>query len=151
MQRVTDERQDFERSIIEHYALWTMFWLLVASIPVQLFFLHNPLYILGECAIVIIISLFILISFIKRALWGKYTAPSWKAHVLSGILTSVIGSSIIVTLYWGNDHILSYLFSSLIALFFIAFSLSYTLGLLVKKREQKLADLNDDGNSFQST
>lgn len=144
MKRITDERQDQEISIIEHYALWTMFWLLVVSIPVQLFLFHNPYFILGECIVVVIISLLLLISFVKRALWGTYLAPSWKAHVLSGILTAVIGSSILAASFWENDHLTLYLISSLVVLFVLAFSLSYALGVLVQKRAKKLADLAEE-------
>jgi hypothetical protein len=94
--------------------------------------------------IVLIISLFLLVSFVKRALWGTYLVPSWKAHILSGVLTAVIGSIIIAALSWGNDHFLVYLISSLIGLFCVAFFFSYALGVLVQKRAKKLADLAEE-------
>ena len=146
MKRIADERQGYEISRVEHYAFWTMFWLLVVSIPVQLLLLQDPMMILGECTVVLIVSLFMLVSFVKRGLWGNHTTPSWKTHLLSGLLTAVIGTSVIWANAWGNEHILYYLLISFIGLFLVAFVLSYTLGVIIKKREKKLADENDDPN-----
>ncbi len=147
MKRITDERQEYEIYRLEHVALWTMFWLLVASIPVQLLLFHEPWMILGECVSVLVLSLFVLISFVKRGLWGNYTAPSWKSHVLSGLLTAVVGTSIVLACTRNDKEIVLYLFVSFIGLFSIAFLLSYALGVAVKKRENKLADENDDSLS----
>ncbi len=144
MKRITDERQQYEIYRIEHFALWIVFWLLVASIPVQLLLFREPVMILGECASVLIVSVFILISFAKRGLWGSCTTPSLKTHLLSGLLTAVIGTSIIAILVWGKDSFLSFVLLSFVALFLVAFALSYAVGMVVKKREEALANETDE-------
>lgn len=144
MKRITDERQQYEIYRMEHVALWIVFWLLVASIPVQLLLFREPMLILGECASVLIVSVFILISFVKCGLWGSYTTPSIKTHLLSGLLTAVIGTSIVAILVWGKASFLFYILLSFAALFLVAFALSYAVGMVVKKREQALADETDE-------
>lgn len=144
MKRITDERQEYEIYRIEHVALWTVFWLLVASIPVQLLLFREPMMILGECICVLIVSVFILISFVKHGLWGNYTTPSLKTHLLSGVLTAVIGTSVVAIPLWGKDSFLVSILLSFGALFLIAFALSYAVGMVVKKREEALSDETDE-------
>ena len=144
MKQITDERQEYEIYRIEHVALWTVFWLLVASIPVQLLLFREPMMILGECICILIVSVFILISFVQRGLWGNYTTPTWKPHLLSGVLTAVIGTSIVAILVWGKASFLFYILLSFAALFLVAFALSYAVGMVVKKREHALADETDE-------
>lgn len=144
MKRITDERQEYEIYRIEHVALWTVFWLLVASIPVQLLLFLEPMMILGECICVLIVSVFILISFVKHGLWGNYTTPSLKTHLFSGLLTAVIGTSIVAIFVWGQDSFLFHILLSFGALFLIAFALSYAVGMIVKKREEALSDETDE-------
>ena len=144
MKQITDERQEYEIYRIEHVALWTVFWLLVASIPVQLLLFREPVMILGECICVLIVSVFILISFVNRGLWGNYTTPTWKTHLLSGVLTAVIGTSVVAIPLLGKDSFLVSILLSFVVLFPVAFALSYALGVIIKKREKILADETDD-------
>ena len=146
MKRITDERQDHEIHKIEHVALWLLFWLLVVSIPVQLLLFHDPMMLLGEIAALIVVSLFVGISFLRRGLWGTYTTPTWRTHLLSGLLTAVIGTGLLLAYRWGSEHIILYLFISFAGLFLVAFLLSFFAGVFVKRREKKLADESCDSD-----
>ena len=147
MKRITDERQDHEIHKIEHVALWLLFWLLVVSIPVQLLLFHDPMMLLGEIVVLIVVSLFVGISFLRRGLWGTYTTPTWRTHLLSGLLSAVIGTGVIAAFAWGNKHIILYLSISLCRIVLVAFLLSFVSGVFVKRREKKLADESCDSDS----
>ena len=144
MKRITDERQDHEIHKIEHVALWLLFWLLVISVPVQLLLFYDPMMLLGEVVALIVVSLFVGISFLQRGLWGMYTTPTWRTHLLSGLLSAVIGTGVIAVFAWGNEHIILYLSISFAGLFLVAFLLSFVSGVFVKRREKKLADLAEE-------
>lgn len=144
MKRITDERQDHEIHKIEHVALWLLFLLLVISVPVQLLLFHDPMMLLGEVVALIVVSLFVGISFLQRGLWGMYTTPTWRTHLLSGLLSAVIGTGVIAVFAWGNEHIILYLSISFAGLFLVAFLLSFVSGVFVKRREKKLADLAEE-------
>lgn len=150
MKRLTDERQDHEIHKIEHVALWLLFWLLVISIPVQLLLFHDPMQLICEIIALVVVSLFVGISFLRRGLWGTYTTPTWRTHLLSGFLAAVIGTGVIWANIWGSEHIIFYLLTCFAGLFLVAFLLSFVLGVFVKRREKKLADENDNSDHDDS-
>ena len=147
MKRLTDERQDHEIHKIEHVALWLLFWLLVISLPVQLLLFHDPMQLLGESLALIVASLFIGISYLRRGLWGTYTTPTWRAHLLTGLLAAVLGTGVILANTWGREQSILYLLICFAGLFLAGFLLSFVLGVIVKRREKKLADESCDKDS----
>lgn len=144
MRKKIDERQEQEVLRIEHYAFWTLFWLLAASIPVQLILSGNVLLIAGECALLLAASLFILLACIKKGAWGIYLTPSPKSYIIAGLLACVVGTVVIAALTWGSKHMWLYILIGAVALFATAFLLAWALGAIVKKRREKLASENEE-------
>ena len=143
MKRIIDERQEQEAYRIEHYAFWTIFGLLVLSIPVQLILLQDPLSVAAECALTIIASLFILIASIRKGAWGTYTTPTPKSYILAGLLSAVAGGIVVAVLAWGSVYRWLYISIGAVALFAIGSLSACVLGVIVKRHRERLANDNE--------
>ena len=86
-----DERQEQELLKIERNGFWLAFWLLVGALLVQqIFFLGDFRVNMGECIILLIISLYIAISCLKAGIWDRKLKADNKTNIIASLIAGLV-------------------------------------------------------------
>lgn len=81
-----DERQEQILLKIEHKGFWLAFWLLLAAMLVQSITSGVDFRVYaGECAILLIISLYVSIECIRNGIWDRKIQPKASANILASL------------------------------------------------------------------
>lgn len=144
-----DEMQELKLLKIEHNGCWIAFWGLVAAIFIQQVIFGNDFKnIVGECLILIVLSVYITASCIKNGIWDR----KLKANSKTNFTVSLVGGLVVGT-FW---FIISYKnFHSLIgsiATFFVMLLLTLVLCFILlsifsaiyRKKKQKMENDDED-------
>lgn len=91
-----DEMQEQKLLKIEHNGFCIAFWGLVAVITVESLMGGYLDHIMGEVAILAIMSIYMLLSCLKHGIWDRRLKPNLK----SNLLCSVVAGLFIGVFYW---------------------------------------------------
>lgn len=83
-EKKVDERQEMDLLRVEHICFWSMYWMLLASIIIQVFFVEEGgRFILGEWIVFMITSVLAVAGCIRKGVWSRQTKkiPGVKAYV----------------------------------------------------------------------
>lgn len=85
-----DERQEQILLKIEHKGFWLAFWLLLAAMLVQSITSGVDFRVYaGECAILLIISLYVSIECIRNGIWDRKIQPKASANILASLIAGL--------------------------------------------------------------
>lgn len=145
-----DEMQESKLLKIERNGYRIAFWGLLAVILIEQaigMIKDEPMDIVGECVILIIMCLYVLIASIKNGIWDRNSKPQMKKNVLISLLASVLMGG-----FWGGlsfirlDNIKYSLIIALVMTVFtfvvtvIVFAVSY---YSYNKKQRELDELAD--------
>ena len=89
-----DEMQEQKLLQIEHNGFWIAFWALAAAITIQTLMGGYLDHIMGETAVLLIISLYMLYGCLKHGIWDRKLKPTLKTNLLcslaAGLFTGII-------------------------------------------------------------
>lgn len=77
-----DEMQEQKLLKIEHNGFWIAFWGLAAAVVLQALVGGYPDHIMGEVAVLLIISLYMLFGCLKNGIWDRRLKPNLKTNLL---------------------------------------------------------------------
>jgi putative Mn2+ efflux pump MntP len=93
-----DERQEQILLRIEHNGFWLAFWLLVIAMVVQNIVSGSDLKVFaGECIILLIISLYVVIECIRNGIWDRKLKPKASNNLLASALAG-LGMGVVTAL-----------------------------------------------------
>ena len=82
-----DERQEQILLKIEKNGFWLAFWLLLAAMFIQqIFFMGDIKVAAGESLILLVVSLYVVISCIKNGIWDRRFKASGKTNLLASLI-----------------------------------------------------------------
>lgn len=93
-----DERQEQILLRIEHNGFWLAFWLLIIAMVVQNIASGSDFRLFaGECAILLIISLYVAIECIRNGIWDRKLKPKASNNLLASALAG-LGVGVVTSL-----------------------------------------------------
>ncbi len=100
-----DEMQELKMLKIEHNCYHMALWGLVAAILVQELMGHGSLeYIVGECLILISISIYMVAACIKNGIWERKLKPNAKTNALVSMLAGAVMGLVWFIVSYRNYH-----------------------------------------------
>lgn len=151
--RNLDERELMEIYKIEHYAFWSMFWLLLASIFIQLIFCEISFrQIAGEWIVFMIMALGSSFAYYKGGHYDFYTEPCIQSYLFYSIIFASITDVLIsLAIYAHHNYynIIGFIFMVVFIWIFLFIVLLVTTcigGEAIKKKQKKLEHQFDDKN-----
>ncbi len=91
-----DEMQNLKLLQIEHTGCWIAVWGLLASIYIQMAFgLNEFKHIGGEAIVLMVVSVYLVVSCIKNGIWDRRLKPDFKTN-----LTISLTAGGLFGLYW---------------------------------------------------
>ncbi len=146
-----DEMQEKKLLQIEHNACWIAFWGLFASIYIQIAIGNGGIERLGgECVIILILSVYLVISCIKNGIWDRKLKPDFKTNLVSSLIAGFgFGAFWTLVSYQKYHKFLGSLATGVFIFLVVGLATFLILSLLVavyKHRTQKLEDESDDEN-----
>ena len=94
MKNKRDERQILELLQIEHVGFWVMFWSALALIIVKITFLKMEIKdIIGECVLIFLGGLVILVGSAKKGAWDGQSEPEIKSSVIAAVVGGVLSAA----------------------------------------------------------
>ncbi len=142
-----DEMQDQKLLKSEEYGFWVMFWALVLSIVIQLITGGPIRQVLGESIVLLIGSVYILVTALKNGLWTRASTPTRKGNALASIVpAAAIGAIHLFRLIQTNRMETKPLLTAAavsVAVYAGCFVLLEVLGAVYKKRRAALDDTDE--------
>ena len=146
-----DERELMEMYKIEHYAFWAIFWLLLASIFIQLIFC-GPQFsqIAGEWIVFMIAALGSSIAYFKGGHYDYFTKPCLKSYLLYSLIFACafdILFALIIYVQHSFYNMIGFIISVIfvwVFLFVVLFVVLSISGEAIKKKREKLEHQLDD-------
>lgn len=91
-----DEMQEQKMLRVEHNGCWLAFWGLVIAIFGQMIYYGPDCadQIMGEFIVFMCLAFYIAIGCVKRGIWDRRLAPSWKTNLLASLIAGVVGGGI---------------------------------------------------------
>jgi len=152
--KVVDERQELELLKIGNSSFIVMLISLIIVMIVQMFIFNFELkYLAGYFIVLIIVAIWVVACSIKRGAWEFYTKPGMKSYILYSLVFG-IGFSLLFTVLWYFRHEISlaHAFRFFVIIFAIIsipmFIIYVILGVIIKKRQQKLQQNFDDDSTL---
>lgn len=151
--RNLDERELMEIYKIEHYAFWSMFWLLLASIFIQLIFCETSFrQIAGEWIVFMLVALGSGFAYYKGGHYDYNTEPCIQSYLFYSLIfasvTDVL-SALAIYAHHNYYNIIGFIFTVVftwIFLFIVIFIAICIGGEAIKKKRKKLEHQFDDKN-----
>lgn len=144
-QKKVDERQEKELMKLGSQGFWFLYWILLASIFIQLFLGRSFSEIRGEWISFMCACVFMLIGCIRKGLWsfGHKKAPGMKYYVIYSLFGAV-SFGIVFSLYrylsYGRDVSLPALFLTWTAGLFVLLLPAFCIvGYLIRQSEKRRA------------
>ena len=96
-----DERQEQIMLKIEHNGFWIAFWMLLAAmLGQQIFFGPDIKVIGGECLILLVISLYVVIACLRNGIWDRRLNANMKTNIIASLIAGlVVGLVMIIALH----------------------------------------------------
>ena len=98
-----DEMQEQKLLHIEHNGCWLAFWGLTSAVIIQGLMGFSFREVIGECLLMMVLSLYILIDCLRNGIWDRRLKPTVKTNLLGALVAAVIVS--IFTIF--TNHYLS--------------------------------------------
>lgn len=91
-----DEMQEQKMLRVEHNGCWLAFWGLVIAIFGQMIYFGPDCadQIIGEFIVFMCLAFYIAVGCVKRGIWDRRLAPSWKTNLLASLIAGVVGGGI---------------------------------------------------------
>ncbi len=139
-----DEMQEQKLVKAEAKNFWFLYWLLFASIIIQLIINPNLKSILAEFVVLLASSIYCVFSSLKINIWSRSFKPSLKSNILLSCLSGFIATAITIL----NIYIQSGAFAPKyqIFTFILTFILSFTLLTITSKIFNKNEDKVENSN-----
>ncbi len=103
-----DEMQEQKLLHLEHNGYWMAFWGLFASIYIQTAMGHgNPVYVGGECIVLIVMAVYMTVGCIRNGLWDRSLKPTLKTNVAISLAAGLAMGGFWGALSYRNYHSLS--------------------------------------------
>ena len=85
-----DERQEQILLRIEHNGFWLAFWLLIAAMLIQSITSGADFRVYaGECAVLLIISMYVSIECIRNGIWDRKMQPKASVNILASLVAGL--------------------------------------------------------------
>ncbi len=85
-----DEMQERNLLKLEEVGFWIVFWSLLASIIIQFIIKPDIKTIAGEAAVLLIASIYIACSSIRKGLWTKNMVPTRRINAVTSIIPAIL-------------------------------------------------------------
>ena len=145
-----DERQEQILLKIEHNGFWLAFWLLLAVMIIQEIAFGGDIRVFGgECLILLVISVYVLVSCLRNGIWDRKMEPKTSTHLIISLLLGLgLGIVNFLVIYHNfSDKIAGCIAGGAITAVF-SFALCFLLLTLsahiFKKRSAKLDEEPED-------
>lgn len=141
-----DEMQEQKLTKIEAKNFWVLYWLLFASIIIQLIINPNFKSILPEFILLLISSAYLVFSCLKVNVWSRSFKPSLKSNILLSCLGGFIATIIQILSIYIQHGIFAPQYQ--IFTFILTFALSFTLlsiaSKFFNKKENIIENIEED-------
>lgn len=98
---VVDERELMEMYKAEHYGYWMMFWGLLISMVVQVFFMNVSFtYIIGEWVVFMMSCVLLIVMNVRKGNWDYYSKPNTKSYLGYALVAAVAFAAIVAAGMW---------------------------------------------------
>lgn len=143
-----DEMQDQKLLKLEEYGFWIMFWVLLASIIIQLTAGAELKAVIGETIAFLVGSVYLTITTLRNGLWIRASVPSRKGNALVSLIpAAVIGALNVFKMIRGNGFSANALLIT-VGIMAAAYAGCFALLELFRARFQKRrSELDDIGES----
>lgn len=145
-----DEMQDRKLLKIEEIGVWIAFWGLVIAIAVQFLLGGTIVNVLGEIAVLLALSVYILFSCIRNGIWARDYMPTIKVNAVTSVCSALVFGALLTikVLRASPDSvgppIIIAIVLSIIGIFVVCFIVLELVRHLYKKRRAKLEDTKED-------
>ncbi|MEY8325150.1 DUF6773 family protein [Lachnospiraceae bacterium 54-11] len=153
-EKKVDERQERDIMEVEHIGFWSMYYMLLAAIIIQAFFIEDGgKHLVGEFVVFMAASVIVVVGWIRKGVWTYQSrkVPGVKAYLRYSIITMLvfglpfgIYNGIRAKRDWSSiaaDTAITMLY-----IFIVCFVTFMILGTITKKREEKLASQTYEEN-----
>jgi len=139
---VLDEREQMDMYRIEHAGLWAMYLLLCAAVIVQMLIGAPMAQLLGELAVLLIVSAGMIIAYARKGIWDEHSRPDARGNArYSAACAAGVGLVVLAvrgSVWWG--------FLSAAAMFVLCFTLLSLTGAYVRRRQSREEAALDEEN-----
>lgn len=152
-EKKVDERQEMDLLMVEHYGFWLMFYMLLAAILIQTFFLEDGFKMAkAEWIILMVTSLVCVLGWAWKGVWNYQNRkiPGIRTCLLYSIGISV-GLGILFGILFalksddaGPGRIIQQTGAAMSIMFVITFFVFILIGATARHREKTLAEQNFD-------
>ena len=130
---VLDEREQLEMYRIEHAGLYAMYGLLSAAVVVQMLLGAELMQMLGELAVLLIVSVGMIIAYARKGIWDEHSRPDKRGNAAYAAVCA-LGVGLVVaavrgSLLWG--------IGSLAAAFALCYLLLALMSAYVRRRQSR--------------
>ena len=149
-----DERQVRDIMEVVHFGFWSMYYMLLAAIIIQAFFIEDGgKHLVGEFVVFMAASVIVVVGWMRKGVWTYQSrkVPGVKAYLRYSIITMLvfglpfgIYNGIRAKRDWNSiaaDTAITMLY-----IFIVCFVTFVILGTITKKREEKLASQTYEEN-----
>ena len=149
-EKKVDERQEMDLLRVEHFCFWLMYWMLLASIVIQMMFMENGKQVAtAEWIIFMVVSVVAVVGWVRKGVWSFYAR---KVPGVKQLLLFSLGMAVGVGVPFGIlagvractgsvVGILGFVFAYMIGVFVLGMALLSVACVFAKKRERTLADM----------
>ncbi len=142
-----DEMQDQKLLKMEEYGFWIMFWALAIAIVVQLIIGSTLKEVVGEIAVLLIGSIYIAATSLKKGLWTRTSIPSMTGNAVTSIVPAVLIAAIhIIKMIRSESFNTSNVLVTvaiMVAVYVACFAVLEAFRAMYKKRRAELDDIDE--------
>ena len=154
LEKKVDERQERDIMEVEHIGFWAMYYMLLAAIIIQAFFIEDGgKHLVGEFVVFMVTSVIVLAGWMRKGVWTYQSrkVPGVKAYLRYSIITMLVFGlpfGIVTGIKAGSDwnSIAADTAITMLYIFIVCFVGFMIIGTITKKREEKLASQECDEN-----
>lgn len=153
-EKKVDERQERDIMEVEHIGFWAMYYMLLAAIIIQAFFVEGgEKHLVGEFVVFMATSVIVLAGWMRKGVWTYQSrkVPGVKAYLRYSIITMLVFGlpfGIVTGIKAGSDwnSIAADTAITMLYIFIVCLVGFMIIGTITKKREEKLASQECDEN-----
>ena len=153
-EKKVDERQERDIMEVEHIGFWSMYYMLLAAIIIQAFFIEDGgKHLVGEFVVFMAASVIVVVGWMRKGVWTYQSrkVPGVKAYLRYSIITMLVFGlpfGIVTGIKAGSDwnSIAADTAITMLYIFIVCFVTFMILGTITKKREEKLASQTYEEN-----
>lgn len=140
-----DEMQEQKMLHIEQRSFWLAFWMLIAAILVQLLLCGGSQTIMGECIVLAVVGMYLVIACLKNGLWDRQLSPTPKTNFLISLLAGAVIGAVWGIVSWNRYHkLLGSAATAVFMLVFVGFLCFAGLNIAAEVYKRKKKKLEQD-------